>query len=51
VEAEFAIYRDTGVALTKRGKGRPEAREFVDFLSSPEASAIFSKWGWLASTK
>lgn len=51
VEAEFAIYRDTGVALTKRGKGRPEAREFVEFLSSPEASAIFSKWGWLASTK
>lgn len=51
VEAEFAIYRDTGVALTKRGKGRPEATEFVDFLSSPGASAIFSKWGWLASTK
>jgi accessory colonization factor AcfC len=51
VEAEFAIYRDTGVALTKRGEGRPEAREFVDFLSSPTASAIFSKWGWLASTK
>jgi accessory colonization factor AcfC len=51
LEAEFAIYRDTGVALTKRGEGRPEAREFVDFLSSPTASAIFSKWGWLGSAK
>jgi accessory colonization factor AcfC len=51
VEPQFAIYRDTGTALTKRGQGRPEAKEFAAFLGSPTASAIFAKWGWLPSTK
>jgi len=51
VEPQFAIYRDTGIALTKRGEDRPETREFAAFLGSPTASAIFAKWGWLPTTK
>lgn len=47
VEPQFAIYRDTGIALTKRGEARPEAKEFAVFLGAPAASAIFAKWGWL----
>jgi accessory colonization factor AcfC len=51
VEPRLAIYRDNGVALTKRGEDRPEAREFAAFLASPTASAIFAKWGWIPATK
>jgi accessory colonization factor AcfC len=47
VEAKYRIYRDTGVALTQRGEQRPEAKAFVAYLSSPEAAAIFAKWGWM----
>lgn len=46
VEPEYVIYRDTGVALTTRGKAKPAAQQFVDFLKSPEGAAIFRKWGW-----
>lgn len=46
VEPQFAIYRDTGIALTKQGEARPEARAFAAFLASPQGSAIFAKWGW-----
>jgi len=49
VEPQFAIFRDTGIALTKRGEARPEAKEFAAFLSSPKAASIFAKWGWLES--
>ncbi len=48
VEPAYAIYRDTGVALTRAGEGRPEARAFVAFLQSPEGAAIFRRWGWIA---
>lgn len=48
IEPEYAIYRDTGVVLTTRGKTQDAARRFVDFLSSPEGAKIFRKWGWLA---
>jgi hypothetical protein len=34
VEPQLAIYRDTGIALIKRGETYPEAKEFADFLSS-----------------
>jgi accessory colonization factor AcfC len=48
VEPSYAIFRDTGVALTKRGETRPEAKQFVAFLASAEGAAIFRKWGWIA---
>ncbi len=51
VEPQLAIYRDTGIALTRRGEARPEAKEFAAFLGSPAASAIFAKWGWKPSAR
>lgn len=42
----YAIYRDCGVGLTKRGGGRPAARKFLEFLKSAEGEALFRKWGW-----
>jgi accessory colonization factor AcfC len=51
VEPSYAIFRDTGVALTKRGQTRPEAKQFVAFLTSAEGAAIFRKWGWIAPAK
>jgi accessory colonization factor AcfC len=51
VEPSYAIFRDTGVALTKRGETRPEPKQFVAFLRSAEGAAIFRKWGWIAPAK
>lgn len=42
----YAVYRDTGVAITKRDKDKPQAPKFVELLHSPAWAAIFSKWGW-----
>ena len=42
----WVIYRDAGVALTTKGRGRAEARQFVEFLQSPDGARIFAKWGW-----
>jgi len=40
------LYRGTPIALA-RGTRQPElARMFVEFLKTPEAHAIFQKWGW-----
>ena len=50
VEPEHRIYRDTGVALTRRGQVNAAAKEFIAFLQSPEGAAIFRKWGWIAGT-
>lgn len=47
VEEDYVIYRDCGIALTQRGKGKELARKFVDFLQSPEGGKIFAKWGWI----
>lgn len=47
LEPEYAIYRDTGVALTKQGNAKPAAKQFVEFLRSAEGARIFKKWGWL----
>ena len=47
VESQYGIFRDVGVALTKTGDARPVARQFTEFLASPEGAAIFAKWGWL----
>lgn len=49
IEPNYAIYRDTGVALTTRGESQPMAREFISFLQSPAGAAIFAKWGWLTN--
>lgn len=46
VEPDYAIYRDTGVALSMQGTKKPLARKFVDFLQSKEGARIFAKWGW-----
>ncbi|KHK59993.1 ABC transporter substrate-binding protein [Burkholderia sp. A9] len=47
IEQRYAIYRDSGVAVTKRGKENPAAQQFVDFLRSKAGAAIFSRWGWM----
>lgn len=46
IEPDYAIYRDTGVALSQQGAKKPLARQFVDFLQSKEGARIFAKWGW-----
>lgn len=47
VEPLYAIYRDTGIALTNRGEAQPAVKEFAKFLASPDGAAIFAKWGWI----
>ena len=48
IEPRYAIYRDSGIALTQRGAANPQAKAFMDFLLSPEGAAIFRRWGWKA---
>lgn len=47
IEPEYRIYRDAGIALTRKGGQRPEAKAFTDYLASPEGERIFVRWGWL----
>ena len=47
VEPQFRIYRDAGIALTMRGKAKPESERFLNFLRSPAGARIFAKWGWI----
>jgi len=47
IEPELRIYRDAGIALTRRGQGKATAGEFVKFLASPLGAAIFHKRGWI----
>lgn len=47
VEEPYRIYRDTGVGLTARGLGNPDAERFKNFLASPDGARIFAKWGWI----
>ena len=46
IEPEYRVYRDTGVAVTRRGAEKPEAAEFAAFLASADGAKIFAKWGW-----
>lgn len=46
IEADYAIYRDTGVALSQQGAKKPVAKQFIDFLQSKDGARIFAKWGW-----
>jgi accessory colonization factor AcfC len=48
IEESSQIYRDLGAGLTTRGKSRPEARQFLNFLQSSEGERIFCHWGWEA---
>ncbi len=51
VEPQFRIYRDTGTALTLRGKAKPESARFLNFLRSPAGARIFAKWGWITPAR
>jgi accessory colonization factor AcfC len=48
IEESSQIYRDIGVGLTAKGKARPDAQRFLDFLQSSEGERIFRHWGWEA---
>ncbi len=47
LEEPYRVYRDTGIAVTTRGKQRADAQQFIAFLQGPEGAAIFKRWGWL----
>lgn len=47
VSDEYVIYRQCNVALTQRGKAKPPAAQFVEFLVSAEGARIFKSWDWL----
>ena len=47
IEPEMRIFRDAGVALTRRGQNKTSARDFVQFLASPVGATIFQKRGWI----
>ena len=46
IEPQYAIYRDVGIAMTKRGESHGDAAGFVAFLRSDKGAVIFRKWGW-----
>ncbi len=43
---QWLVYRDAGVALTRRGNGRAIAHSFVEYLRSPAGAELFRGWGW-----
>jgi accessory colonization factor AcfC len=51
IEPQYRIYRDVGVAMTRRGQVESQAQAFVDFLSSAQGAAIFTKWGWATNSE
>ena len=40
------LYRGTPVVLATNSKHSMQAKQFVQFLQSPEGHTIFQKWGW-----
>ncbi|HEU4521116.1 MAG TPA: substrate-binding domain-containing protein [Thermoanaerobaculia bacterium] len=46
IEPELRIWRDCGIALTRRGGGKAAAKDFASFLESSAGRAIFERWGW-----
>jgi accessory colonization factor AcfC len=46
LEAQYRLYRDCDVILTKKGADNSHARAFVQFLASPAGKKIFEKYGW-----
>lgn len=51
IEPQFAIFRDTAVAITKRAEAKPAAQRFVDFLAGSDGARIFTKWGWTTALR
>ena len=51
VSNDYKIYRYCSVALTNRGKAKPVAARFIEFLSSPEGAKIFESWSWMPAAK
>ncbi|WP_124950953.1 extracellular solute-binding protein [Sulfuriferula thiophila] len=51
IERDYAIYRDSGIAITSRAENKPAAKEFVSYLQSPAGARIFAKWGWKTGQK
>ncbi|MHB9842083.1 extracellular solute-binding protein [Paraburkholderia terrae] len=49
IEPRYAIYRDSGVAVTRRGQDNAASKQFVEYLKSKDGAAIFSRWGWMTS--
>ena len=48
VSERYAVYRSSGVALTKKGATQPAAHQLVAMLQSKQGEEIFRKWGWMA---
>ena len=46
IAPDYAVYRDSGVAITTRAENKPAAKAFVSFLQSASGAKIFAKWGW-----
>jgi accessory colonization factor AcfC len=40
------LYRGTPIAITTISQQRDLAQQFIDFLKTPGAHAVFQKWGW-----
>lgn len=51
IEPDYAIYRDSGIAITTRAENKPAAKAFISFLQSSAGAQIFQKWGWTANQK
>ena len=49
VSKEYRVYRQCSVALTSRGRDKPEAVRFVKFLASTQGAQVFASWGWLTT--
>ena len=49
VSEDYLVYRHCNVALTERGKAKPAAARFIDFLTSKEGASIFESWDWVTS--
>ena len=43
----WVLYRDCGIALTRKGNQEAPAQKFFEFLQSKEGARIFAKWGWI----
>lgn len=50
IESDYAIYRDTGIVVTKKGENNPAATEFIAFVKAADGAAIFQRWGWLTGS-
>ncbi len=48
VSDDYLIYRQCSIALTERGKAKPSAQQFIDFLVSSDGARIFESWHWMA---